>query len=190
MKVEYDKYYQDENLFGEPYPELLDFYAQIEQKGKLLDLGSGQGRDAIALARIGYDVSGIDYSEVGIKQLNKIAKQEDLNLTGIVTDIYSYKNFDQFEFILLDSMFHFGKKEKLKEIDLLNRIFEKAKTNALITICIQNAKSKLNILNDVISKENRLKTIDQIDLIYKYLDKKSNHCSETAYRMITVEKIK
>ena len=62
MKVEYDEYYQTENLFGAPYPELLTFYSAIKQKGKLLDLGCGQGRDAIALAKIGFEVTGIDYS--------------------------------------------------------------------------------------------------------------------------------
>ena len=32
MKVEYDKYYLIENLFGSPYPELIDFYSKIEGK--------------------------------------------------------------------------------------------------------------------------------------------------------------
>ena len=77
MSQEYDKYYQTENLFGEPYPELIKLYGAIEHKGKLLDLGCGQGRDAIALARLGYEVVGIVYSKVGIAQLYKIAKKEN-----------------------------------------------------------------------------------------------------------------
>lgn len=42
MKVEYDKHYEVEHLFGGLYPELLRFYAAIKPKGKLLDLG-GKG---------------------------------------------------------------------------------------------------------------------------------------------------
>lgn len=114
MKVEYDKYYQTENLFGEPYPELIDFYSKIEDKGKLLDLGCGQGRDAIALSKLGFEVIGIDNSKVGIEQLNEIAKTENLPLQGVVTDIYEYSNYEEFDHVLLDSMFHFGKREREK----------------------------------------------------------------------------
>ena len=52
MNVSYDKQYQTENLFGEPYSE----------RGRLLDLGCGQGRNAIPLAQLGYEVTGMDIS--------------------------------------------------------------------------------------------------------------------------------
>ncbi|MCB0845307.1 MAG: methyltransferase domain-containing protein, partial [Bacteroidetes bacterium] len=81
MKVPYDKYYLTENLFGKPYPELIEFFSQNPQKGKVLDLGCGQGRDAIALARLGYSVTGIDNSKVGIEQMNQVAQTEKLNLS-------------------------------------------------------------------------------------------------------------
>ena len=190
MKVEYDKYYQTENLFGKPYPELIDFYSSIEKKGRLLDVGCGQGRDSIALAKLGYQVIGIDYSEVGIEQLNAIAKKEKLPLKGMKWDIYNYSKFDEFEFILLNSMFHFGKKEKEKETKLLEKIIETSKPDTLITICIQKTGKKLAILNSIISKIVYLEIINQNELTYKFEDKKSNHSSETKYEMITIKKLK
>ena len=56
----YDKHYQTPNYFGEPYPELLSFFSKYKPKGHVLDLGCGQGRDAIAMARMGYKVTGVD----------------------------------------------------------------------------------------------------------------------------------
>ncbi len=76
MTASYDKHYQTENLFGEPYPELIDFFTAYPERGKLLDLGYGQGRNAIPLARMGYEVTGIDISRVGIEQMNKVVRAE------------------------------------------------------------------------------------------------------------------
>lgn len=188
MSSEYDAHYQTENLFGAPYPELIEFYEQIDAKGKLLDLGCGQGRDAIALAKMGYDVIGIDHSKVGIAQLNQIAEREQLPLTGLVSDIYSYEGFGEFNFVLLDSMFHFGKKEREQEVGLLNTIIESVSEGTLLTICIQNSSRKMKILSSVLADHPNLVTIHQTTLIYRYEDKASNHSSETEYQMITVRK--
>ena len=78
----YDKHYKTEEYFGDPYPELIDFLSGISPKGKLLDLGCGQGRDAIPLARLGFKVTGIDNSSTGIDQMLKIAQEEGLTLKG------------------------------------------------------------------------------------------------------------
>ena len=189
MKVEYDKYYQTENLFGEAYPELIKFYSAIKNKGKLLDIGCGQGRDAIALARLGFEVTGIDYSKVGIEQLNEIAKKEKLPLKGIVGDLYAYSAYSDFDFVLLDSMFHFGKKEKEKEIELLHRIIEGVKPGTQITICIQDSGNKLEILNSVIVEAQSVAIENREGLLYEFKDQASNHTSKTKYEMLTIRKI-
>ena len=138
MKVTYDKYYQTENLFGEPYPELIEFFAEYPKKGKVLDLGCGQGRDAIALARLGYSVTGIDNSKVGIEQMNQIGQDENLDLVGQVGDIYAFDRFSEFDIVLLDSMFHFAKKDKEKEIGLINKIVSEIRNGSLVVVCIQD----------------------------------------------------
>ena len=137
--TDYDRYYETEELFGEPYDELIDFFKDYEPKGKILDLGCGQGRDSISLARLGYKVTGIDKSKVGIDQMNSISKRENLNLIGIVGDIFSWDNYQHFDIVLLDSMFHFYKQDKKREIDLIDKIARQISRNGLICICIQDA---------------------------------------------------
>ena len=64
MSSTYDQYYQTQNLFGKPHPELIKFFSHEPQKGKILDLGCGQGRNAIPLPGIhpfritGWSLSG------------------------------------------------------------------------------------------------------------------------------------
>ncbi len=74
----YDKQYKTVDLFGEPYPELIDFFRTYPKRGRLLDLGSGQGRDAIPLAHLGYNVTAIDKSKVGVKQMILKSQKEGL----------------------------------------------------------------------------------------------------------------
>ena len=189
MKNTYDDYYKTENIFGEPYQGLIDYFSFLPKRGKLLDLGCGQGRDAIALARLGFQVTGIDSSSLGITQMNAIAKKEDLPLIGLVADIYTYPDFQQFDFILLDSIFHFGKKEKSKEIELLGRIFQLVKPAAIITICIQNSGKKVKILSDVISQGKNLSILKSEDYLYEFVDKATNHISKTKYQMVVLQKV-
>jgi len=188
MAVTYDKHYQTENLFGDPYSELIEFLAEYPKRGKVLDLGCGQGRDAIALARLGYSVTGIDNSKVGIDQMNKVGQAENLNLVGQVEDIYGFNQFDKFDVILLDSMFHFAKKEKAKEIGLIKKIISQIKNGSLVVVCIQDTGDKIHILNQAIDHEKQLNRLTDKKFKYTFEDKESGHRSETDYRLIVIEK--
>ena len=188
MTETYDKYYQTENLFGEPYPELIHFFTHLPVKGKVLDLGCGQGRDSIALARIGFNVTGIDKSKVGINQMNRICQNENLTLVGKVEDIYEFNEFDKFEIILLDSIFHFGKKDKRKEIELIKKIVMNIRKGSLIAFFIQDTGEKVHILNQSINFQNSLKRLTDLKFKYSFEDKENDHKSVTDYRMIVVEK--
>lgn len=188
MSVTYDKYYQTSNLFGEPYPELVVFFSSFPSRGSLLDLGCGQGRDAIALSRMGYVVTGVDNSLVGIEQMNHIAQTEGLELKGTVDDIFEYQGLGNFDFILLDSMFHFGKKEKKREIQLVERVVKESRKGTFITFCIQNTGNKLKILDQIIDTLAFGKRVIDLDFHYTFEDKESNHRSKTPYRMVVIEK--
>ncbi|MFD1315215.1 class I SAM-dependent methyltransferase [Namhaeicola litoreus] len=186
MTATYDKYYQTENLFGEPYPELIEFFAKNPRKGKVLDLGCGQGRDAIALARLGYSVTGIDNSKVGIAQMDKIGQNENLNLVGQVGDIYTFDRFSEFDIVLMDSMFHFAKKDKEKEIGLIKKIVSEIRNGSLVVVCIQDKSDKVQTLNKAIDFDRKYKRLS--DKEFKYVFEESGHKSETEYRMIVIEK--
>lgn len=107
----YDKHYQQEHLFGRPYPEFVAFMRDWEHKGSVLDVGCGQGRDALFLAKLGYDVTGIDASQLGISQMLAAAKARHLTLNGIVADFYDFDFSQTYDVVVLNSILHFHKKD-------------------------------------------------------------------------------
>src|SRR5205814_8095011 len=55
--------------------------------GRALDIGMGQGRNSLFLAALGWQVTGFDISEVGVKQAQAEALKRDLKLDARVGDV-------------------------------------------------------------------------------------------------------
>ncbi|MCA9899162.1 MAG: class I SAM-dependent methyltransferase [Anaerolineales bacterium] len=138
----YDKLYQQGNLFGRPYPQFVAFMRDWEPKGSVLDVGCGQGRDALFLAELGYSVTGIDASQLGISQMLATAKTRNLNLNGIVADFYEYEFQQKYDVIVLDSILHFHKKDLPKEQALLQTLTARLNPGGLICLFLHKSKAK------------------------------------------------
>lgn len=184
MSIAYNKYYQTEHLFGEPYPELINYIKTLNPANKVLDIGCGQGRDAIAISRLGFEVVGIDNSKVGIDQLNAEAKKENLSLQGKVVDLYKFNNYGSFDILLLDSMFHFYAKDVKRETELIKYILDSSKLGAIIIFCVPNNKNIIKHLNKCLSSKNK---IFEKELVYTFKDQATNYIAKTDYKIIVIK---
>ncbi|MBN2651499.1 MAG: methyltransferase domain-containing protein [Spirochaetales bacterium] len=185
----YDKYYLTEDLFGAPYPELIAFFENYPDKGTILDLGCGQGRDSLSLAKIGYNVVGVDSSKTGIKQMLEKAAISNLNITGLVDDIYKFEISENHDIVLLDSMFHFLKRDKERETQFIKRICKELKTERILCICLQNSKKKVDILRETLEDANiKFEILNDSSFNYSFIDKESNSKIVTKYIMLIIRK--
>ena len=150
MLTKYDKYYEEERHFGEPFPELMKFFAENSNRGKVLDLGCGQGRDALPLANLGYEVTGVDISKVGIDQMMREVKKHKLKVKGIIDDIYQFPVDSSFDFILLDSMLHFYKRDSEKEVALVQRIMKEMRIGATLCILVNKSTTTEPVLESIL----------------------------------------
>jgi len=78
--VRYDDLYgKNDSYFGsEPSRLLREKHGLLDRTGPVLDVGVGQGRNALFLARKGFSVDAIDTSLVSIETVRSLAEREDL----------------------------------------------------------------------------------------------------------------
>ena len=70
------------------HPDELDLLSDIsETKGKLLLLGVGGGREAIPLAQMGYQVTGVDYIPAMVERAIENAERRGFRMEGLVQEI-------------------------------------------------------------------------------------------------------
>lgn len=62
-------------------------YARLAPDGPVLDVGIGEGRNALLLARLGREVEGVDVSDSAVHQCMDRARPEGLKLTATVGDV-------------------------------------------------------------------------------------------------------
>jgi cyclopropane fatty-acyl-phospholipid synthase-like methyltransferase len=98
----YDSAYEDdEALFGSEESHLLKEYAHLIPEGaRVLDLGVGQGRNALPLARRGCQVTGIDTSGVAVETVNRLARAEKLPVEAAIQDFLHYEPDRSFDAVL------------------------------------------------------------------------------------------
>ena len=66
---------------------------------KLLDLGCGEGRNAVHFARHGFDVVGIDLSPPGLEKTRRYARDASVRVETIHADIVDYEFDDPYNVI-------------------------------------------------------------------------------------------
>lgn len=108
MSVKYDAYYQEGlDALGPPTHRLVDFLsAHLVIGSHVLDVGCGQGRDAVWLARAGHSVTGFDLSSVGVAQLQGVATAQELPITAVVADLESFEVTESYDCVLFDRTLH------------------------------------------------------------------------------------
>ena len=113
--------YKKQNYFGSGATKLAIFAESIiktKNVKKILDVGCGQGRDAIHFAQSGYDVTAIDISTNAIEFVNRISQELGLkNIATHVRDIQEEFAFDQnFDFVYSNLALQFFDLQQLEKI--------------------------------------------------------------------------
>ena len=81
------EYATDEYVYGKLPNDFLNSHYDSIPKGKVLLLAEGEGRNAVFLAKLGYSVTAVDISSVGLKKAEKLAKENNVVIETICADL-------------------------------------------------------------------------------------------------------
>ena len=78
--MNYDEQYEkDEAVFGnEPEPTLVEYAGRLPDNATVLDIGAGQGRNSVYMARRGIAVDALEPSIPGVNALERITAEQGL----------------------------------------------------------------------------------------------------------------
>jgi len=73
----------------EPNQFLVAEIAEIAP-GRALDLACGEGRNAVWLAEHGWQVTGVDFSPVGLAKASRLAREHDVDVEWVEADVVEW----------------------------------------------------------------------------------------------------
>jgi tellurite methyltransferase len=91
-RTAWDKTYSRKDyVFGkDPAAFLVEQVSKLP-KGRALDIATGEGRNAVYLAKKGFQVEGVDISRVGLRKAKRLAAENGVKIQTTNADLNKYK---------------------------------------------------------------------------------------------------
>lgn len=129
IRTNYETWYEGDTYYwglepGDFLDELIKLCPPAPDK-KVLDIGCGEGKDAIYMAGKGYQVSAFDLTENGIRKTLALAKDRNVKINAYVDDINTFEIKDQYDIIYstgtVQYLFEENKKAFFDKIDQMTK---------------------------------------------------------------------
>lgn len=108
------------STFGEPSLEIVDLASRLPAGSRVLDMGCGEGRNALFLARSGFEVDAFDLSEHGIGKLTAAAAKLGVRVNAWVEDMRSFEFTRCYDLVVSHGVLHLlAREEWLRVIEAM-----------------------------------------------------------------------
>lgn len=97
------KYQNKENILKNPEDFIVQNYNTLKE-GTVLDFASGDGRNSIFIAKKGFQVTAVDFSNEALKRLIYFTSKENINVNTLCLDLSNNKSIsslDTFDNIII-----------------------------------------------------------------------------------------
>ncbi|GKH31908.1 methyltransferase domain-containing protein [Hungatella hathewayi] len=104
------KYLQEDYYWGlEPSPLCYEVMRlkPPTQPWRVLDIGCGEGKDAVFFARNGYDVSAFDLADQGLEKAKKLAAVYGVEVNFFQADVLDFRANSEFDIVFSSGVLHY-----------------------------------------------------------------------------------
>lgn len=118
--TDYDRRYNTEGYYWGLRPnricyDIMKILPPIKPY-RVLDIGCGEGKDAVFFAKCGYAVTAFDISEQGIEKAKRLAEHNQVSVGFFKADIFDYRPDNEYDIIFSSGVLHFLQPAERKEL--------------------------------------------------------------------------
>lgn len=117
-RTQYEKFYRsDEYYWGTEPADFLDRLIALKPPRpgmKILDIGCGEGKDAVYMAKKGYTVTAFDLTESGIVKTKRLAEENRVRIKAYVDDINTFETDERFDIIYSSGTLQYLQKDAIR----------------------------------------------------------------------------
>lgn len=111
MTVDYDELYSAEGYYWGLIPsyvcyDILKILPPIRPY-RVLDIGCGEGKDAVFFAKCGYAVTAFDISQQGIEKAKRLAEHNHVEVRFFKADLFDYRLDADYDIIFSSGVLHY-----------------------------------------------------------------------------------
>ena len=146
----WNEYYKKHIAPNEPSKFAKDILKYLEKGKKLIELGCGNGRDAIFLSNNNINVVAVDQSESSINNLKSSVLND--NIEFICDDFIETELLEKESFDYVYSRFTLHSISEEQENKLINRVYNALKKEGLLLIEVRSIKDEIFGLGEKVAR--------------------------------------
>lgn len=146
----WNNYYNKDEAPKEPSQFAKDILSYLEENKKLIELGCGNGRDAVYFSQNGVHVVAIDQSELSIYNLQK--NKSNNRIKFIADDFIKTDMLKESEHDYVYSRFTMHSITEEEEDVVLNRVYSTLKKEGMLLIEVRSVKDDIYGLGREVAK--------------------------------------
>ena len=180
-RTQYEKFYEsDDYYWGTEPADFLKLLISLKAPRpgmKILDIGCGEGKDAVYMAKRGYTVTAFDLTESGIAKTKRLAEKVGVRVKAYVDDINTFETDERFDIVYSSGTLQYLFEDKID--DFFRKIEKITNPHGLNYFNVFVEKPFLEKAPDWDREESLWKTGA---LLAKYSDWKIHYVDQTIFQ--------